>query len=1070
MPPASIINDEDQVKALVSNLFAALNSGDKNQITKFYASESDERPNSDSEIFNVCSFEIIKIVSGEGNASVTCRIFNCAIQSPNEIEISLERRGLDWHIQPSIALNRLIRATMRGFALRETRSSSSLALKAKTPKPDAIVTPVIDNNMLINIVHPYSSDNTRLLNAQYMANKLNKRLFADDAKIDLDGRYVDLNPDNTIAFHLDPYWNRIIFARKNGEWINSYGDKPSDFKLAGPKAFVADMLDSLFVTDTDHKTIAKFYINPLGNPSTITHVSSISISEIIHPIDIVINQSGSLNSVPANDHIWIADDFSHQLVDIKRDGSVIQRIKTYNVAGTSYTLNNPVKVQTQEIGGRLAFIDGDRNSFVVLTPPSTYAYFSVEFDKATSQLSCIGQDANNEWWVGDQKMRVYHKFTSDGKYIASYSASNTPNGQFSSPVTISKAPYYKNGGTIYRSQYVYTSDLWGTNTGERAFFPGADALNRSFSQYTNDFCKSGINFLLTNQAYAKGTLYLNDGVTELATYDFGALQAGNQTVYVDRFLMGDDNYMFKLELKPFFWTSYGLLGPGWSEYWVPCYASHVPTFAAGIFPITRDQTCFYQTGYWEVIPPCPTGLYSYHWYYNLSTGSQEWYSFGSNSPQASRVVPVAVDFELKCDVKNEVPGGYTWTAYYRNCPPPPPPPPSCPYVFTWDGNQFQEDNNILPQSEYPANIGQDVTDYYRLLKPLMPSNGRYVLQIREFENERSYLDYFELIAVDHPVGTKIDVSQMGEIFQYVNPRILSRATLKGNDLLVRLSSIDTLSVLINSEDTLDLSWNDIFPSKSAHVPNTVEGGVESAASSPPKDQKTAYIRQPEVVNSDTPSFAFRQRPTLVFSPVAFDSSGSVKLIWREKALLDYVNFGVLLRNPTYHARTLPLSWAAHSIDGMVTTKLFSEDSVYQTLIPGQFIELRFRALPPPAPGVKRTFILVSRGRYEKLQNSSFALPSQLPVQEKLTEYVLSSNYPNPFNPTTVIHFELPSEGHAYLLVYDILGRETARLVDEFKAAGKYDVTFDASSLPSGLYFYKLVAGNYQSMKKMLIVK
>ncbi|HUI29839.1 MAG TPA: CARDB domain-containing protein [Candidatus Acidoferrales bacterium] len=85
-------------------------------------------------------------------------------------------------------------------------------------------------------------------------------------------------------------------------------------------------------------------------------------------------------------------------------------------------------------------------------------------------------------------------------------------------------------------------------------------------------------------------------------------------------------------------------------------------------------------------------------------------------------------------------------------------------------------------------------------------------------------------------------------------------------------------------------------------------------------------------------------------------------------------------------------------------------------------------------------------------------------------FAISQNYPNPFNPTTIINYQLPSISHVLLKVYDVLGREVATLVDEVKAPGKYEVGFNGSRLASGVYFYRIVAGNYISTKKMLIVK
>jgi len=86
-------------------------------------------------------------------------------------------------------------------------------------------------------------------------------------------------------------------------------------------------------------------------------------------------------------------------------------------------------------------------------------------------------------------------------------------------------------------------------------------------------------------------------------------------------------------------------------------------------------------------------------------------------------------------------------------------------------------------------------------------------------------------------------------------------------------------------------------------------------------------------------------------------------------------------------------------------------------------------------------------------------------------YSLSQNYPNPFNPTTTIKFGLPKAGNVKLVVFDILGREVATLINnEFRDVGTYTVNFDASALSSGVYFYRLESGDFSQTKKMLLVK
>jgi len=85
-------------------------------------------------------------------------------------------------------------------------------------------------------------------------------------------------------------------------------------------------------------------------------------------------------------------------------------------------------------------------------------------------------------------------------------------------------------------------------------------------------------------------------------------------------------------------------------------------------------------------------------------------------------------------------------------------------------------------------------------------------------------------------------------------------------------------------------------------------------------------------------------------------------------------------------------------------------------------------------------------------------------------FVLEQNYPNPFNPTTVIRYQLPVASRVTLAIYDLLGRRVAVLVDDRKEAGVHDVSFDASGLPSGVYFSRLQAGSFVAARKLLLVK
>jgi hypothetical protein len=105
-------------------------------------------------------------------------------------------------------------------------------------------------------------------------------------------------------------------------------------------------------------------------------------------------------------------------------------------------------------------------------------------------------------------------------------------------------------------------------------------------------------------------------------------------------------------------------------------------------------------------------------------------------------------------------------------------------------------------------------------------------------------------------------------------------------------------------------------------------------------------------------------------------------------------------------------------------------------------------------------------KYYNLNNIiDIGLPSKI---------ILSQNYPNPFNPVTKIDYQIPVESKVSMIVYDMLGREISRLVDEQQKAGFYTVQFNTNNFASGIYFYRLItnAGGQQQMltKKLSIIK
>jgi hypothetical protein len=104
------------------------------------------------------------------------------------------------------------------------------------------------------------------------------------------------------------------------------------------------------------------------------------------------------------------------------------------------------------------------------------------------------------------------------------------------------------------------------------------------------------------------------------------------------------------------------------------------------------------------------------------------------------------------------------------------------------------------------------------------------------------------------------------------------------------------------------------------------------------------------------------------------------------------------------------------------------------------------------------------------KNGAFKYSNTVEVGSVVLKYNLAQNYPNPYNPTTLIEYSMPTSSNAILKIYNVLGKLITTLVNENQEVGIYKINFDASRLSNGVYFYKIQAGSYTETKKMLLIK
>ncbi|MCO6448963.1 MAG: T9SS type A sorting domain-containing protein, partial [Ignavibacterium album] len=197
-------------------------------------------------------------------------------------------------------------------------------------------------------------------------------------------------------------------------------------------------------------------------------------------------------------------------------------------------------------------------------------------------------------------------------------------------------------------------------------------------------------------------------------------------------------------------------------------------------------------------------------------------------------------------------------------------------------------------------------------------------------------------------------------------------------------------------------------------------------------------------------------------------TGTIEITVNKKITLDYFVFVTDLR--TARTRELPLVSAVHSVNGDIKSKLTGIDQNYAEMYPTERIDLSFSTTINSG---NRAYILKTVGRYETdttflAKQNNLAKLNEQPIIP--TENKLYDNYPNPFNPSTIIKYSLKDDGKVSLKIFNSLGEEVRTLVNEIKPSGNYEVEFNASDLSSGIYFYLMQADNFVSSKKMIVIK
>lgn len=303
------------------------------------------------------------------------------------------------------------------------------------------------------------------------------------------------------------------------------------------------------------------------------------------------------------------------------------------------------------------------------------------------------------------------------------------------------------------------------------------------------------------------------------------------------------------------------------------------------------------------------------------------------------------------------------------------------------------------------------------------------------------------------------------------------------DITAELESNDGLTYSFMPGDLLRVE-----PTQEGKLSSTVQAPTETYAvvigiKPPPKEEIVGdiYVSNQQSKSASTTSgtygiggFYLRENISTTAKKIGnLNENDAVEIMFNNKTEFDYF---VLTRNlKTVKAEKLELISSEKGSEDL-GSRINQTDETYAELLPGEEIHFRYKTKQNVDKKKKIKHVLKVVGRYEKAEIEGLSIGKEkgdgiTSVEEELPkENRLFDNYPNPFNPTTTIKYELKEAVNLTLKVYDSLGRIVKTIEEGIKPAGRYEVSFDGSELSSGMYFYRLQSDKFNFTKKMLMIK
>ncbi|MCL6098536.1 MAG: M36 family metallopeptidase [Bacteroidetes bacterium] len=377
-------------------------------------------------------------------------------------------------------------------------------------------------------------------------------------------------------------------------------------------------------------------------------------------------------------------------------------------------------------------------------------------------------------------------------------------------------------------------------------------------------------------------------------------------------------------------------------------------------------------------------------------------------------------------------------------------------AFVKNGTLIDENPVLVSSVDNP---GVDVTDYYLINKEITPENQtdgkagnavNFSIHERDQTKGHTNLDQVELWEVKANPNEFIAITEDGEVISY-------KKLVTPNHIILN-DSLDVTNILAD-KDNLKL---------------TVKKGDRIRIKHPGNAEELYSVFYAQLYNSEellaannnsSDLYYFRPQSSAVCKKLKVIPSGDIEIAFGKDLVLDY--FALIKNEKTAKAEKLNLLSAEHSKAGEAASLFAAADKQYGEILPGEEIKFKYET-KPNSNNDNTAYILKTVGKYKKASLQKEGNLETISVLPK--ETTLYDNYPNPFNPSTTINYQLPENGFVTIKVYDVLGKEVATLVNKNKSAGYYNVSFDASKLTSGVYIYTINVNGFAQSKKMLLMK